>query len=326
MQWYMGQKGENMKKLKLTGATSRLSGKKWPVIAGIAITIVLLIVTLITVSVNSIGGKTTTTVTIDGTNVTTYNKASKAEKKVATTVEGIATLEFNTNAEIISVEVTSGSKSWSADSDNILSNIVGLVSDPAIVHSNDMVFTLNANACTDGDTVIVAVKSYSSASKWKKVLDKGVSTTYFAFTAVHKEVETAVEETAEGEGTTVAAPILPSGTMVFDGVTYETYSTEDEALANVIGLPSSITSGCTLTGVPGENTTRMHAWIDYIDEGYLPGLEVFLYSDKNWTESLDLSGLAGRTIVFAFASETGDLIPKVTYEYVAFKLPQHIAE
>jgi hypothetical protein len=310
----------------LRGTTRRLHGKKWPVIAGIILVIVLIILTLITVTVNSFSSsKANTTVTIDGTNVTTYKKASKAEKKVATTVEGIATLEFNTNAEIISVEVQSGSSSWSADSDNILSNIVGLVSDPAIVHSNDMVFTLNANACTDGDTVIVTVKSYSSASKWKKVLDKGVSTTYFAFTAVHKEVETAVEETAEGE-TTVAAPVLPSGTMVFDGVTYETYSTEDEALDHVIGLPSSITSGCTLTGVPGENTTRMHAWIDYIDEGYLPGLEVFLYSDKNWTESLDLSGLAGRTIVFAFASETGDLIPKVTYEYVAFKLPQHISE
>jgi hypothetical protein len=285
--------------------------------------IILLIWTVMSISVNTAKNtKASTEVKVDGSVVTLFTKEAKAEKHTSVVVNGTSTMEVDTNAEIISIEVTSNGKSWSADSDNIMSQIVGLVSDPAVIYNGDMTFTLNANACEDGGTVLVSVKSYSSSSKLDKMVNEGVKTSYFTFTAVHSDAEE--NKTAEDDNTQAASTsqaIMPSGTMVFDGVTYQTYSTQDDALANPIGIPGTVASGCTIKGIPGENTTRMRLWVSYVSEGYLPGLELFLYSDKDWTDTLDLSELAGKTIVLTFASETGDLVPKVSYEYVAMVVP-----
>jgi hypothetical protein len=119
---------------------------------------------------------------------------------------------------------------------------------------------------------------------------------------------------------TEATNVMPSGTVIFGEDSFETYSTQSAALAHVIGLPSSMTS-CYITGVPGENTVRMRVVVDYVAGGQLPQIEEFLYSANNWSALLDLEGLSGKTIVLMIASESNDLIPKISYEYVAFEIP-----
>lgn len=120
----------------------------------------------------------------------------------------------------------------------------------------------------------------------------------------------------------------PSGVIIFNEDSYVTYSSEDEALQpeNIIGLPGDVVCGATVTGVPGENTQRMRFWVDYVSNGKTNkffGFEEFLFPDNNWTvENVDLSYYAGETIVIAISSSTGDFIPKSTYEYIAFKIPQ----
>lgn len=120
----------------------------------------------------------------------------------------------------------------------------------------------------------------------------------------------------------------PSGVIIFNEDSYVTYSSENEALQpeNIIGLPGDIVCGATVTGVPGENTQRIRFWVDYVSNGKTNkflGFEEFLFPDNNWTvENVDLSYYAGETIVIAISSSTGDLIPKSTYEYIAFKIPQ----
>lgn len=120
---------------------------------------------------------------------------------------------------------------------------------------------------------------------------------------------------------------LPSGVIIFNEDSYNTYSSEDEALKpeNVISLPGEIVCGSKVTGVPGENTQRIRFWIDYIsnrETDRFTGFEKHLFPDNNWTVTdVDFRDYAGETIVIAISSSTGDLIPKSTYNYVAFEIP-----
>ena len=134
-------------------------------------------------------------------------------------------------------------------------------------------------------------------------------------------------ESSEGSNETKSEESKPSGVIIFNEDSYNTYDSENEALKpeNIISLPGEIVCGSTVTGVPGENTQRIRFWIDYVSNGKtnkFMGFEEFLFPDNNWTVTdVDFSSYAGETIVIAISSSTGDLIPKSTYNYIAFEIP-----
>jgi hypothetical protein len=246
-----------------------------------------------------------------------YTKAKKAEKNSAL-VSGVNNLEVVTDAKIISITITSNNQSWSADSDNIVSNLASIVSDPAIVHNDGNTFTLNANACEENEIAIMEITTYSG-SKLDKLLDKKGKTFYFAFTAQHDEVIS--EESSEESSDDSTAEAMPSGTVLFNGDSYTTYASQDDALKSPINIPGTNVTGCAIKAIPSNDTTaRMRLIIAYVD-GQTSHVEKFLYEDNDWSSQMDFSSFAGKTIVLGIASETGDLIPKVSYEYVAFKVP-----
>jgi hypothetical protein len=287
-------------------------------ILAIVIGVILLLALIVTISINTATkSKHSTEVTVNDSTVELFKSSSKAEKNVNLTIDGTAVMEVTSDAEIVSITVTSGGKSWRADSDTIITQILGLVTEPAVNYAGDNTFILNANACTEG-TTLVEVKTYASSSKLEKMVETGVTTSYFAFEAISNGNET--EETTESE------VILPSGSIIFDEGTYETYADQDTALEHVVSLPGNVASSITVKGVPNtENTARLRIHVCYISEGYVPSLEVFLYNDNNWTDNFSLAEYAGKTLVLSITSETSDLIPKITYQYVAIKVPQNIS-
>ena len=109
--------------------------------------------------------------------------------------------------------------------------------------------------------------------------------------------------------------------IIFGDVTYQTSNSVDEALKNTIKLPNIVSRGCTIQGFPSPETYRMRVWVDYVSSGELPKIETSLYSENTWTSDLNLSSLAGKTIVLAFCCQTNDFIPKATYKYIAFEIP-----
>lgn len=134
------------------------------------------------------------------------------------------------------------------------------------------------------------------------------------------------EETEANTNPSTPTISKPSGCVAFNGSAYQTYPTVDEALDNVMGFPSTLSTGCDLTGFPNEGTTLIRMWIDYVSESYPPTIEVFLYSKNNWESSLDLSRFAGRTIVIGFSYQTNSIPPKVRYEYLALAIPKEQAK
>jgi hypothetical protein len=290
----------------------------WKTIARIVIGVILLLALIITISVNTATkSKNSTEVTVENSTVELFKSSSKAEKNANLTINGTAVMEVTSNAKIISITVTSDGKSWRADSDSIISQILGLVTEPAVTYSGNNTFILNANACTEGIT-LVEVKTYSSNSKLEKIVETGVTTSYFAFEAIPNGNET--------EETTESAVVLPSGSIIFDEGTYETYADQDTALEHVVSLPGDVASSITVKGMPNtENTARLRIHVCYISEGYVPSLEIFLYNDNNWTDNFSLAEYAGKTMVLSITSETNDLIPKITYQYVAIAVPQSVA-
>lgn len=118
-----------------------------------------------------------------------------------------------------------------------------------------------------------------------------------------------------------------NGTIVYGGVTYNTYASPEESLGtesnaypNAYSLPTSVASNFELTAIPGDNVSRMNVWVDWASSGSVAHQELFLY-DGHWTDVLDLTPYAGQTIIVCLCSQDGGLIPHCYYQYVAFNVP-----
>ena len=119
-----------------------------------------------------------------------------------------------------------------------------------------------------------------------------------------------------------AAPQI-NGTIVYGGVTYNTYASPEEALQSPVSLPTSVASNFELTAVPSENTSRMNVWVDWSSGGSVAHQELFLYNG-HWTDVYDLTPYAGQTIIICLCSQDGGLIPTCTYQYVSFNVPASV--
>ena len=135
----------------------------------------------------------------------------------------------------------------------------------------------------------------------------------------------AQDEDNQGEDADANLEAKPNGTVIYGGVTYDTYDTIDEAKAHLVGLPSNLASDFQIEAIPQEGTARMKVWTDWSSSGILTRQELFLSDQGGWKENLNLIPYAGQDIVLCICAETGDLFPVASYQFVGFSVPDTVS-
>ena len=231
---------------------------------------------------------------LDGNGITIYAKEDTA-KNNAFVVEGYQTLTVYADTEV-SVSPSKG-----------------------ISRNSDGSFTINANAFSENEVVLVTLATGTGNAMLDK-FHKNQETAYFAFIAHPDTQPSAGSTTSTGTGVKDLAgeeraySEYPSANLVFEsGTAYSYYSTMDEALANVQILAkedvhsilkaetNSVTERVTVMFYA--LTTSDMSGLDYINE------EIWLIDNNGFSSEIDWSGYSGRNLLIGFAPMTDDFIP-----------------
>jgi hypothetical protein len=322
--------------------------KKKKIIITVASVITLIaIVAIIAIIVHFAGGKSSNAMngisaTVDEQAVAMYSKASKAKTSVDVTGNGTLLVEIPADCEAeVTVRGTVGGiqKEYSATTNISSDNIMNALLNTGIAHQDGNAFTLNANQFDDGAIVTVTIESHDSNSS---ILDQrfgadNSKSAAFAFTA-HKSKENTADgentasdssSTSTGEQDIFAESVQPSGEIQLnESISFDTYSSKDDALNHVQELPSNFETNCTVQVFPGENTLNCSIIADSVydsngEKEKNPQFEVIIGNTTDFVGNVDITSFRGKTVLFCimYVSKGEKLVPHNSYEYFAVKVP-----
>lgn len=137
------------------------------------------------------------------------------------------------------------------------------------------------------------------------------------------ETETEPEPETETEETEVVSTV----NVFFNGTMVKTYSKEDAMASEGVNLSDfSDSREVEVQAVIGygQEVSRVRVWTEN-ESGGSNGDEYFLYSDSNWSATLDLSDYSG-TILVAVAVSDNSVPPHTDYAYFKVLLPEDSGE
>ena len=142
-----------------------------------------------------------------------------------------------------------------------------------------------------------------------------------------EEAEETAETESEPEAETEDNEVMSTVNVFFNGTMVKTYSKE-EALAsegvNLSDLSDSREVEVQAVIGYGQEVSRVRVWTEN-ESGGSNGDEYFIYSDSNWSATLDLSDYSG-TILVAVAVSDNSVPPHTDYAYFKVLLPEDSGE
>ena len=146
-----------------------------------------------------------------------------------------------------------------------------------------------------------------------------------------EETESTEPETNETETEPETEPedneVVSTVNVFFNGTMVKTYSKEDAMASEGVNLSDfSDSREVEVQAVIGygQEVSRVRVWTEN-ESGGSNGDEYFLYSDSNWSATLDLSDYSG-TILVAVAVSDNSVPPHTDYAYFKVLLPEDSGE
>ena len=299
-------------------------------------------------STGVLNGNTNAVATIDNTadqtdngiKITVYGNESDAKANpYSSELVGYSLLAIVDDSEAAKITVTGTSSgvTGSAASDNWLGNLT-TSSTYAVAYDSRTAagvewFIIDSNQFEEGEVVLVTIETSANNSVFAKKFAQQTNNTsvyYWSFTAKHgNNTGTAPEESADNSTGANPSNSYVAGTpgsivvnqnngtvgyVVLDGQPYGTYNTFEEAWDNATAISSSTPY---LTCIPFGSTQSIDVTV-HEAAGY-PSIEAhYLGYRTTWSETLNLSGSAGKTVVLKVLYLDG---PQHDVQYVGFMVP-----
>ena len=142
-----------------------------------------------------------------------------------------------------------------------------------------------------------------------------------------EEAEETAETESEPEAETEDNEVMSTVNVFFNGTMVKTYSKEEAMASEGVNLSDfSDSREVEVQAVIGygQEVSRVRVWTEN-ESGGSNGDEYFLYSDSNWSATLDLSDYSG-TILVAVAVSDNSVPPHTDYAYFKVLLPEDSGE